>query len=283
MRRPRAQLHLDIRFSGSVDAIGALNEGRCVVAGFHTPTDPPLGSLAQRTYQPLLQARAAQAHRLRAPQPGPDGGAGQPPGPGFDGRSGRGRGALRQPGTGHRHAGAVRRTAGARRDWRWPTSRATATRSPRTRPWRTPWPACAPTRAWASKPRRAARGLDFVPLLREDYYLVCLKAALDEPSRPGLARGPAQQRLAIAGGGIARVSSPAPPDRSSACAGSCPGGTFPAARPEQAPASRAGTSSSCAIFHVADHARRHSRAGTFHTPNRSRPAARTTYLEGLPY
>jgi molybdate transport repressor ModE-like protein len=54
----RAGLHLDIRFTGSVDAIGALNEGRCVLAGFHTlqqaaPTDPP--SLAQRTYQPLLQ------------------------------------------------------------------------------------------------------------------------------------------------------------------------------------------------------------------------------------
>src|SRR5665811_2201912 len=30
------KLHLDIRFTGSVDAIRALNEGRCVMAGFHT-------------------------------------------------------------------------------------------------------------------------------------------------------------------------------------------------------------------------------------------------------
>ena len=50
-----AQLHLDIRFCGSVDAISALNEGRCAVAGFHTPPQPLPGSLAQRTYQPLLQ------------------------------------------------------------------------------------------------------------------------------------------------------------------------------------------------------------------------------------
>jgi putative molybdopterin biosynthesis protein len=48
-------LHLDIRFTGSVDAIRALNEGRCVMAGFHTLAQPAPGSLAQRTYQPLLQ------------------------------------------------------------------------------------------------------------------------------------------------------------------------------------------------------------------------------------
>lgn len=50
-----AQLHLDIRFTGSVDAISALNEGRCVLAGFHTPPQAiaaPAGAaitLAQRT------------------------------------------------------------------------------------------------------------------------------------------------------------------------------------------------------------------------------------------
>ncbi len=50
-----ARLHLDIRFTGSVDAIRALNEGRCSMAGFHTRQSPGPGSLAQRTYQPLLQ------------------------------------------------------------------------------------------------------------------------------------------------------------------------------------------------------------------------------------
>ena len=50
-----AQLHLDIRFCGSVDAIRALNEGRCTMAGFHTLETPARGTLAQRTYQPLLK------------------------------------------------------------------------------------------------------------------------------------------------------------------------------------------------------------------------------------
>ena len=49
------RLHLDIRFMGSVDAIQALNEGRCIMAGFHTPRGAPVGSLAERTYKPLLQ------------------------------------------------------------------------------------------------------------------------------------------------------------------------------------------------------------------------------------
>lgn len=50
-----ARLHLDVRFCGSVDAISALNEGRCNMAGFHVREHAAGGSLAQRSYQPLLQ------------------------------------------------------------------------------------------------------------------------------------------------------------------------------------------------------------------------------------
>lgn len=51
----REQLHLDIRFTGSVDAIRALNEGRCVMAGFHTLHNSGAKTLTERTYKPLLQ------------------------------------------------------------------------------------------------------------------------------------------------------------------------------------------------------------------------------------
>ena len=51
----QSQLHLDIRFCGSVDAIRALNEGRCVMAGFHTLQQPAAGALAEHIYKPLLQ------------------------------------------------------------------------------------------------------------------------------------------------------------------------------------------------------------------------------------
>ncbi|MDZ4238155.1 MAG: substrate-binding domain-containing protein [Hydrogenophaga sp.] len=46
---------LDIRFCGSVDAIRALNEGRCVLAGFHTQPFADAASLSARTYRPLLK------------------------------------------------------------------------------------------------------------------------------------------------------------------------------------------------------------------------------------
>ena len=48
-------LHLDMRFCGSVDAIRALNEGRCTVAGIHAPAHPAADSLLARTCRPLLQ------------------------------------------------------------------------------------------------------------------------------------------------------------------------------------------------------------------------------------
>jgi putative molybdopterin biosynthesis protein len=44
-----------VRFTGSVDAIRALNEGRCVMAGFHTLMDTGRKTRSERTYKPLLQ------------------------------------------------------------------------------------------------------------------------------------------------------------------------------------------------------------------------------------
>jgi putative molybdopterin biosynthesis protein len=52
---PLQGLHLDVRFMGSVDAIRALNEERCVVAGFHTLIDTARHSHSERAYKRLLQ------------------------------------------------------------------------------------------------------------------------------------------------------------------------------------------------------------------------------------
>ncbi len=57
----RKALQLDVRFCGSVDAIRALNEGRCAIAGFHTLATPAVGSLSAQTYKPLL---APGQHKL---------------------------------------------------------------------------------------------------------------------------------------------------------------------------------------------------------------------------
>lgn len=52
---PVGKLHLDIRFTGSVDAIQALNQGRCVMAGFHAVGQPGADSRTAAAYRPLLQ------------------------------------------------------------------------------------------------------------------------------------------------------------------------------------------------------------------------------------
>lgn len=49
------RLHLDVQFCGSVDAIRALNEGRCKIAGFHTQPFAAANTLTARTYRPLLK------------------------------------------------------------------------------------------------------------------------------------------------------------------------------------------------------------------------------------
>ncbi|TAG26296.1 MAG: LysR family transcriptional regulator [Burkholderiales bacterium] len=49
-----SKLHLDISFTGSLDALRALNDGRCLVAGFHTRLPAQNDSLAARTYKSHL-------------------------------------------------------------------------------------------------------------------------------------------------------------------------------------------------------------------------------------
>lgn len=50
-----SRLHLDIRFTGSADALHELNAGRCSIAGFHLPPRTAANSLIARTYKPLLR------------------------------------------------------------------------------------------------------------------------------------------------------------------------------------------------------------------------------------
>ena len=175
------QLHLDVRFTGSVDAIRALNEGRCVLAGFHTAQQPGPGSLAEQTYKPLLQPGlhkiigfARRTQGLMVAKGNPLRLAALP-----DLQRSGARFANRALGTGTRvlfdellaqaglDAHAIRGYAHTE-----PSHAAVAQ-------------AVAAGQADAGLGIEAAaraRGLDFVPLLEEDYHLVCLKSALDEPA-----------------------------------------------------------------------------------------------------
>ena len=56
-----ARLHLDTRFTGSADALQELNAGRCAIAGFHLPPRTTTDGLIARTYKSLLHP---ERHRL---------------------------------------------------------------------------------------------------------------------------------------------------------------------------------------------------------------------------
>jgi len=175
----QAQLHLDVRSCGSVDAIAALNAGRCTVAGFHASQQPGLGSITQRSYQPLLQpgrhkligfAERAQGLMVAAGNPLRLASL-------ADAVRRRARFVNRGAGSGTRllcdellarDGLAPRDLAGYERDE--PSHAAVAQ-------------AVASGSADVGLGIEAAarsRGLDFVPLLQERYYLVCLKEALED-------------------------------------------------------------------------------------------------------
>ncbi len=176
-----AQLHLDIRFCGSVDAIRGLNEGRCVMAGFHTLQQPAPGSLAERVYKPLLQPGQHKiigfAERTQGLMVAP----GNPLGLRSlaDLANGPVRFVNRPLGTGTRVVldellaqsgllpGAIR---GYEQTEPSHTAAAHAVASG------------AADVALGIEIAARAQGLDFVPLVQESYHLVCLKSALAEPA-----------------------------------------------------------------------------------------------------
>lgn len=183
----KGPLHLDIRFTGSVDAIRALNEGRCVMAGFHTPPAPAPNSLAERTYKPLLQPGQHKvigfANRVQGLMVAP----GNPLGIASlqDVIRLKARFVNRALGTGTRllldellaqHRLRPENVEGFDRT---ESSHAAVAQ------------AVASGQAHAGLGIEAAaraRGLDFVALAQERYHLVCLKEALDEPAVVALRR-----------------------------------------------------------------------------------------------
>ncbi len=178
-----AGLHLDLRFAGSVDALHALAVGRCVVAGFHVPAGAAAGSLFARKLKPLLKPGRHKLIGCTRRVQGLMLAAGNPLGVHTlaDLAAAVARGARfvpRQRGSGTRlllehlceAAGLdAGRIVGAVRDEDSHLAVAAAV---------------AGGSADAGLGIEAAArefGLHFVPLVEEDYYLVCLRSALEQP------------------------------------------------------------------------------------------------------
>jgi putative molybdopterin biosynthesis protein len=176
----RQSLHLDMRFCGSVDAIRALNEGRCTVAGFHAPLQPDASSLTARTYKPLLKTGQHKLIGFATREQGWMVAPGNP-------QNITGWHDLKRP-----ELRLVNRALG------------TGTRLLLDQWLQTHHPACLPKgydneeTSHSAVAARIASGhadlglgiasaahaqkLDFVPLTPEHYWLVCLKSALNSPA-----------------------------------------------------------------------------------------------------
>ena len=174
-------LHLDIRFCGSVDAIRALNEGRCTVAGFHAPVQPAADSLIARTCRPLLQTGRHKLLGFARRQQGLMVARGNPL------RIAHWEDLLRPD------VRMVNRSLGTGTrllldDW-LQTRQIDPARLPGYAHEESSHSAVAACIAAGQADTglgiasaAAQQGLDFVPLLHEDYWLVCLTDALQHPA-----------------------------------------------------------------------------------------------------
>lgn len=178
----KQQLHVGLRFAGSVDALRALAQGRCTVAGFHVPHLPAGSPVFSSALKPLLKpgihkligcSRRMQGLMLRA-----------------SGASERRLSLTDLPGSGlrfvNRQSGSGTRllmdhllqAAGVD---------AAAITGYTARPEDSHLAVAAAIAAGQADVgpgiEAAARefGLDFIPLVEEDYFLVCLKDALETP------------------------------------------------------------------------------------------------------
>jgi len=173
-------LHLDVRFVGSVDAIRALNEGRCMMAGFHTLAGAPRHTLTARTYKPLLKPGL---HKII-------------------GFAERYQGLMVSPGNPlqlHTLTDVARH--GLRFASRVPGSGTRVLQDELSAQWGVSLASPCPTLQFETSHSAVAQavaagqcdaglgieaaaqrfGLTFVPLVRERYHLVCLKSALNQP------------------------------------------------------------------------------------------------------
>ncbi|MBZ4211225.1 MAG: helix-turn-helix transcriptional regulator [Rhodoferax sp.] len=176
----QGQLHLDIRFTGSVDAIRALNEGRCEMAGFHTLLDSGAKTLTERTYKPLLRPGLHKIIGFAQRTQGLMVAKGNPLGLHSlqDLAARQARFANRALGTGTRVVLDELLTRAA-------TPAASINGYEHTEPSHAAVAnAVAAGQFDAGLGIAAAAqqvGLDFVPLVEERYHLVCLKSALTQP------------------------------------------------------------------------------------------------------
>lgn len=176
------RLHIELKFAGSLDALRALAEGRCLVAGFHVAPLQAGADLFSKALKPLLKPGrhkligcTRRTQGLLLPRGNP--------------RQLRGMADLAQPGLRfvNRQAGSATRvlTEHLLREAGLPTTALPDWDAPAEDSHLAVAAAVASGAKDAGVGIEAAAdafGLDFIPLIEEDYFLVCLKETLDHPA-----------------------------------------------------------------------------------------------------
>ncbi|MCU0968775.1 MAG: helix-turn-helix transcriptional regulator [Rubrivivax sp.] len=174
------RLHVELRFAGSIDALRALAEGRCIVAGFHVPKLADDRHPFVRALKPLLRPGRHKLIGCMRRTQGLIVAEGNPLGLGSlsDVAVSRARVVARQPGSGTRlltehllsrsGLGAEALHVVGIEDSHLAVAAAVASGA-----------ADAGVGIAAAAERF---GTGFVPLVEEDYYLVCLADALEQPA-----------------------------------------------------------------------------------------------------
>lgn len=174
------RLHLELRFAGSLDALQSLADGRCAVAGFHVPPQVERDSPYARAVRPFLKPGRHKLIGCMRRRQGLILAAGNPKAiRSVSDLVVRGaRFADREPGAGtHVLADHLLQAAGLERGQLRVSTTENSHLAAAT--------AVAAGRADAAIGLQAAAercGLDFVPLLDEDYHLACLADALEQPA-----------------------------------------------------------------------------------------------------
>ena len=175
-----AKLHLDLQFRGSLDCIAALSRGECLLAGFHVSEDHAPGSLTHKAFKAMLKPGRHKLINFVGRQQGLMVAPGNPLG--IAGMADLGRKGLRfvnrESGSGTRvTVEQLLAKAGVQPEQvegfgnAEPTHLAVAASVA----------SSVADAGFGIQAAAAAFGLAFIPLIREQYYFVCLKDAVDRP------------------------------------------------------------------------------------------------------
>lgn len=173
-------LHIELRFAGSIDALRALAEGRCAVAGFHVPPLADSRNVFARALKPLLKPGLHKLIGCMTRRVGLVVPAGNPAGVAALADAARLRFVNRQPGSGTRlltdhllqqqglRTDAIACYFDSAEDSHLAVAAAVASGGADV--------------GVAIEAAAQRYGLGFVPLLDESYFLVCLKDVLEHPA-----------------------------------------------------------------------------------------------------